>query len=133
MADAESCPVTKPVMAPPDFREQMFGATSAVGTRDLWVGGLGPEGIILAEPAFVESDGSISWKLGWWRIVSGALAITGRPLDAATPPLRADVPDGYGTSGFQSSGVSFPTEGCWQVTGTVGSSELTFVTFVIRT
>jgi hypothetical protein len=45
--------------------------------------------------------------------------------------LRSSVPDGYGTHGFQSSGVYFPTEGCWEVTGTVGGSSLTFVTFVI--
>jgi len=26
----------------------------------------------------------------------------------------------------------FPTEGCWEVTGTVGAVSLTFVTFVIK-
>jgi hypothetical protein len=26
--------------------------------------------------------------------------------------------------------VTFPTEGCWRVTGTVGHTSLTFVTFV---
>jgi hypothetical protein len=40
------------------------------------------------------------------------------------------VPDGYGDRGFHSSGVYFPTSGCWEVTGTVGSATLTFVMFV---
>jgi hypothetical protein len=45
--------------------------------------------------------------------------------------LRADVPDGYGTTGFQVSGLIFPTGGCWEVTGRLGDASLTFVTFVI--
>jgi hypothetical protein len=45
---------------------------------------------------------------------------------------HASVPDGYGSTGLQSSGVWFPTEGCWEVTGTVGDRTLSFVTFVIR-
>ncbi len=81
----------------------------------------------------VESDGSISQKLGWWRTTPGTLTISGRRLDAPAPPLRADVPDGYGSSGFQASGVFFPTEGCWEITGTVGAATLSFVTFVRRT
>jgi hypothetical protein len=61
------------------------------------------------------------------------LKITGRRLDAPGPPLVASVPDGYGTAGFQASGVFFPTVGCWEITGSVGGSTLTFVTFVLRT
>jgi hypothetical protein len=34
--------------------------------------------------------------------------------------------------GFQASGVYFPTEGCWEVTGKVGTTSLTFVTVVIK-
>lgn len=133
IADAASCPVTKPGRAPADIGDQLFGSAVAFGNSDLWVGGLGDDGVILADPRFIETDGSIGWKFGWWRIVSGTLTITGRRLDAPASPLRASVPDGYGSSGFQASGVSFPTEGCWEVTGTVGNSKLTFVTFVLRT
>lgn len=133
IADAESCPVTKPGTAPAEIGDRLFGSAEAFGNSDLWVGGLGSDGVIPADSRFVESDGSISWKLGWWRIVSGTLTITGRRLDAPAPPVRASVPDGYGQQGFQASGVYFSTEGCWEVTGTVGSSELTFVTFVLRT
>jgi hypothetical protein len=133
MADVKNCPVTKPGKAPADIGDRLFGSSAAFGNNDLWVGGLGQDGVILADSRFVQSDGSIRWKFGWWRIVSGMLAITGRRLDAHGPPPRASVPDGYGPQGFQASGVYFPTEGCWEVTGTVGDSELTFVTFVLRT
>ena len=69
---------------------------------------------------------------GWWRAATGTLEITGRRLDAPAPPARAHVPDGYGDTGFQASGVDFPTEGCWEVTGTLLTTRLTFVTFVIK-
>lgn len=133
LADAKNCPVTKPGRAPEEIGYQLFGSSVAFGNDDLWVGGLGDDGVILADSRFVESDGSIRRKLGWLRIVSGRLTITGRRLDVSAPPLRASVPDGYGSHGFQASGIYFPTEGCWEVTGTVGGSELTFVTFVLRT
>jgi len=42
------------------------------------------------------------------------------------------VPCCYGDAGFQASGVIFPTEGCWQVTGRVGTASLTFVTVVLK-
>ncbi len=133
IADASTCPVTKPGNAPAEIGDRLFGAAEAFGTSDLWVGGLGTDGVIRADSRFVESDGSIGWKFGWYRIVSGTLAITGRRLDAAAPPLRASVPDGYGPQGFQASGVSFSTDGCWEISGSVGNSKLTFVTFVLRT
>lgn len=133
LADAGNCPVTKPGQAPAEIGDQLFGSSSAFGNEYLWVGGLGSDGVILADSRFVEADGSIGWKFGWWRIASGDLTISGRRLDAPAPPLRAIVPTGYGSSGFQASGVSFPTEGCWGVTGSVGDSALTFVTFVLRT
>jgi hypothetical protein len=62
--------------------------------------------------------------------VRGRLHITGRRIDAEAPPLRSHVPD-YGLTGFQSTAVTFPTVGCWEVTGRVASqTSLTFVTSV---
>lgn len=131
-APSASCPVTKPTTAPPNIGRALFGSESAFGNEALWVGGLGEGGAIVVDSRFVHSDGSIGWKLGWWRIASGKMTITGRRLDGRAPPVRALVPDGYGDSGFQSSGVDFPTEGCWEITGAVSSSTLTFVTLVRR-
>ncbi|HZD02845.1 MAG TPA: hypothetical protein VFA46_22445 [Actinomycetes bacterium] len=64
--------------------------------------------------------------------MAGKLRITGRRLDASAPPAQGSVPDGYGETGFQASGVTFPTEGCWQITGKVARTALTFVTFVVK-
>jgi hypothetical protein len=64
------------------------------------------------------------------RAVEGQLSIDGERLDASAPPLRADVPAGYGPSGFQATGLTFPAEGCWTVVGSVGRTRLTFVVVV---
>ena len=63
----------------------------------------------------------------------------GNASHRGSPPRRAgrrltatDVPDGYGVTGFQASAVTFPTEGCWEVTGRVGNASLTFVTLVLK-
>jgi hypothetical protein len=123
------CPVTRPrPWAPPPGVSR--GALT-YGNGKLWVG-LWPHGVIEAGGQFVNEDGSVSMKFPWWRNVSGYLRITGRRVDGHAPPLRADVPDGYGTTGFQASGVVFPTPGCWQVIGKAGTASLTFVTFVIK-
>jgi len=70
-------------------------------------------------------------KFPWWRLAKGDLAVTTRRLDAAIDPLPADVPSGYGDprfdTGFQVSGLNFPAPGCWQVSGTVAGTTLTFV------
>ena len=135
MAEAEHCPVTRPghFVPPPGVSyEALFGADSSYGNGQLWVGGLWANGVIIAEPSFVEPDGSIGMKFGWYRVTPGQLTISGRRLDAPAPPARGSAPRGYGEAGFQASGVYFPTEGCWEITGTVGSTTLTFVTFVIK-
>ena len=132
---AGRCPVTLPrPWVPPTGVPQraLFGSDYASGNGRLWVGGLWPSGVIHAGPRLINTDGSVGMKFGWWRNVRGHLTITGRRLDAAAPPLRAHVPNGYGMTGFQSSGVYFPSAGCWQVTGKAGMATLTFVTMVIK-
>jgi hypothetical protein len=134
LADATTCPTTKPSGLAADGEERPFSSSAlAFGNSHLWVVPLQEDGVIHADSRSIEADGSIGSKFGWWRITSGTLAITGRRLDAPAPPLRASIPDGYGSSGYQSSGVSLPTEGCWEITGTVGGQSLSFVTFVLRT
>lgn len=134
LADAAKCPVTRPMgLGVPGTDRPFAESPLAFGNADMWVVPVQMDGIFRADSRSVQSDDSISTKFGWWRVAPGALAITGRRLDASAPPVHATIPDGYGDSGYQSSGVNFPTEGCWEVTGTVGSSSLTFVVFVIRT
>jgi hypothetical protein len=126
------CRVTIGKPAPAEIGDRLFGASSAAGNEGLWVGGLWQNGVLAAKPVFVNADGSIGMKFGWWRLESGTLAITGRRLDGTAPAAKGDAPGGYGLTGFQASGVTFPTEGCWEIIGTVGSATLTFVTYVIK-
>jgi hypothetical protein len=132
-AAARQCPKTIPsrVGPPGTSPADLFGWASSYGNGKLWVGGLGPGGVTVPSGAMVGPGGTISWKYGWWRKAVGSLTITGRRLDAPAPPLTSDVPSGYGNTGFQASGVTFPSEGCWQVTGTTAHTSLTFVTLVV--
>jgi hypothetical protein len=128
-----SCPATVPNGQHPASVEG-FGH----GNGSLWVA-LWPRGRLIAGTlpdgsswAVIKPDGSIDAKLGWWRGVEGPLTIQGMRLDADAPPLRADISQGYGVSGFQPTGIIFPTEGCWRVTGEVGDATLSFVTLVVK-
>jgi hypothetical protein len=71
-------------------------------------------------------------KFGWWRGISGRLSIQGRRLDASAPLLGAEVLDGFGDGGFQASGVSFSTGGCWEINRAGGAARLTLVNVVIK-
>ena len=96
---------------------------------------LWPHGVILVDPRFVNTDGSIWMKFPWWgvHVPPKLLRIGGQRLDGPSRPLRARVNSGAvpGFRGsFWASGVTFPQAGCWQVTGRVGRMRLTFVTLV---
>ena len=126
-----NCQITEPNgTAPPG------GLTdpNMLGNGSLWVR-LWDEGTVFFKKGGsgkIFSDGSMQMKFPWWRAAQGKLSIEGRRLDADAPPLSAKIPLGYGEIGFQASGILFPTEGCWEVTGKVGNASLTFVTRVIR-
>ena len=135
MADARRCPVTigHPVPRTVWWRDLLFGSDSAYGNGSLWVGALWPNGDVIMTRDDVGPDGRLGMKFGWYRLTSGFLTITGRRLDAPAPPASGlTFPGGYGLTGFNASGVIFPTEGCWQITGRVGQVALTFVAFVIK-
>lgn len=87
--------------------------------------------VIAPRPELIRSDGSVELKFGWWRGIPGTLTIEGRRLDGPGPPLGASVPTGYEPTGFQPSGITFPSEGCWEITGRVGDSALSVVVLVI--
>ena len=91
-----------------------------------------PDGILRIPPDGVEPDGSLGMKMVFFRdpTAAGRFTVTGRRLDGIALPLRADIPDGYGESGVQATGLHFPTEGCWEITVTSGPATLTFVTQV---
>ena len=130
------CSTTTPppvALAPPP--------TSGTGPDPALVFGAGPDTFLYGNDALIVAlpiDGTLrpsdperglagGVKFGWWRIAHGDLVIATRRLDAAGPSLPADVPGGYGDRGFQATGLNFPGPGCWQVTGSVGGTELSFV------
>ncbi len=139
------CPVTLPNRAtPPGERPSVVDYGNGAVWTQLW-----PDGTVVfapGGPGSLESDGSLGMKWPWWRGILGQLTIQGHRLDAPGAPLRAetaggrrldapvraDVPDGYGTTGFQATSLVFPSPGCWQVTGQVGNRTLMFVTRVVK-
>ena len=136
---AAACPVTVPNnnIPSPDLLE-LFRFPSAEdgyfhGDGRLWVGWWWPKGVIRSHGLEFNPDGTLSVKTPWFRSpdAAGRLEITGRRLDGEAPPLRVDVPDGYGDVGIQVSGINYPTPGCWEVTGSVQDVSLTFVVFVV--
>ena len=107
----------------------------SAGNQQLSTMGLWPNGTVVFRPGgpgFVTPDGALGMKFGWQRGVVGQLTIEGRRIDSDAPPLRSEVPSGYGSSGFQSTYIIFPTPGCWEVTGRVGDASITFVTSVVK-
>lgn len=129
------CPVTVPNGEQPPVGENVFGrGPGGHGNGGLWTNlWTWGEGAVQVPPTHVNPDGSLGgMKWPWWRGVPGTLTIEGRRLDGVAPPLRAEVPEGYGDRGFQPTGLIFPTAGCWEVTGRAGEVSLTFVVLVER-
>jgi hypothetical protein len=132
-ADPKRCPVTiANGNGPPGERP----SPQHHGNGALWTV-LPPDGI--DKGGTPEPDGSTSQKYPWWTVgTTGELTIQGRRVDASAAPLRARINSGVPETPFAevpggrfwSSGIYFPTEGCWQVTGRVGRTSLTFVVFM---
>jgi hypothetical protein len=128
----KGCPGTRPSRTPP-FPGEDFN----YGNRYLGVA-IWSKGRLVASRrgrstwGQVMPDGTVYAKLGWFRGVPGRLHIQGERLDAPAPPLQASVPAGYGSRGFQATGLTFPTRGCWRVVGSVAGHELEFVVFVTK-
>jgi hypothetical protein len=129
------CPVTHPNGKAPDpggaFSGGFNHGTTALGV-ELWPdgrlrAGRLPDGGVYAP---IGEDGSVRAKQGWWRAVTGMLAISGMRLDGGAEPLSADVRDGYGGRGFQPAELTFPTPGCWRVVGTLDDYRLAYVVSV---
>jgi hypothetical protein len=126
---ASACPVTVPNHStPPGARD--WASEHSYGNGKLWTD-FWPFNVVVAHAEQVNADGSIEMKWPWWRGVRGTLRIEGRRLNGDAAPLRAEIPAAYGLVGFQPSGLIFPTEGCWEITGRVGDASLTFVTIVL--
>lgn len=104
------------------------------GNGRLYTSALQDNGEIVADLTVIEADGSIGWKFAWWRApgvgAAGDLRITGHEINSRTTVV-ATIPDGYGQR-FQASGISFPAEGCYEITARSGDAQLTFVVKVAK-
>jgi hypothetical protein len=132
-SQAGSCPLTiaNGQTPPGETPSESYHGNGALWTV-LW-----PEGVVSFEPGGpgeVRADGSLVMKFPWWRGqgVVGFLEIEGRRLDGSAPPLQAEIPEGYGRTGFQASAIVFPSEGCWEIMGRAGEAQITFVALVVR-
>jgi hypothetical protein len=123
-----SCPVTLPnhPVKPPLGVSRKLGYRQGQLAVELW-----PLGVTVMQKRDIPVDGALGVKVGWYRYGRGKLTITATRLDKPGRATRTLVPSGYGSTGFQSSAVYLPSEGCWKVTATVGHSHLSYVTVVL--
>lgn len=125
----DGCRVTLPVhrtAEPPAEVVRLAGSSRGLyGQEDLWVALNDPDAELIQNP-----DGSYAQKFMWWRLAEGNLVLTAHSVGEPGLTAETDVPDGYGSRGFQATGVNFPTEGCWRVTGELGDQAVTFVVAV---
>jgi len=102
-------------------------------------------GVWQASSAFVNADGSLRLKAPWFaagppghakRGPHGILRISGKRLDLPAAALEAETQEvgvaGYGGSGVWAVVLTFPTEGCWTVTGKVERTTHTFQVLVSK-
>jgi hypothetical protein len=120
---AEQCPLT-PASA---NKPAGVSGTGWFGSKPLWVE-LQPSSVLVTKPG---PDGSIETKFPWWLTAAGHLSVDGKRLDGSAPPLTAIIAPGYGGVGIQPTRLHFPAPGCWQVTGRVGDTSITFVTLAL--
>jgi hypothetical protein len=123
---ASSCPVTLPNHPVANSAvSRKLGYRQGRIAVELW-----PLGVTLVQKDM--ADGALGVKVGWYRYGRGKLTMTATRLDEPGRARRTRVPSGYGSTGFQSSAIYFPSPGCWKVTATVGHSHLTYVTAVLK-
>lgn len=131
-AQTTTCAVTQPI---PDARPpaSIDPAIRPAGLNWSWYGNRYVWTQLPPESTFqlTRVDGRLSVKFPWWRLRAGKLSITGHPVGASVPHLSARIPGGYGSAGFQSTELKFPTYGCWRVTGRVRGKGVSFVLRVI--
>lgn len=111
-----------PEPPPPRLAEES-GSAQWYGGRDLWTA------LTATTEAARLPAGGYSVKIGWWRLADGRIQLRAERLDGpgtASP----EVPDGYGSRGFQASGAVLSALGCWRLTGSTDATEISFVALI---
>ena len=124
-ATAASCLLT-PVSARPPNPWMGTLSTHWLRSGTLWMGFTRGDHAFVARP-----EGQ---KIGWYRASGspwGRLRVTGSRVDAPAAPLRFTTQTTYPFRvGFQSSSMSFSSEGCWRIVARVGLQKQ--YVFVVR-
>jgi len=126
-ASNDACAVTTPNGSTPPGEAT---STQNHGDDGIWTV-LWPDGTVVIPLENVDADGVLWMKFPWWRArsVKGRLEISGQEVSTGSIVV-SDVPDGYGQTGFQASGIGFPRPGCYSITARAADARLTFVTRV---
>lgn len=126
---AANCPVTQPAWVKPPkdsavMNEPEFGYYYVNEDETIWASSYYSEDGQHRLRATKEGN-----KMGWFRPTGAEMEITGRRIDAESPPMKAEMPCCYPTR-FQATGLYFSMPGCWEITAKAGGKELTFVVTV---
>ncbi|MFC6086056.1 hypothetical protein [Sphaerisporangium aureirubrum] len=119
---ADGCPVTRPSDRKTDPPPEV------PGRGDRWYGG-GRLWVSLPDPEYRaerQPDGYYALKVGWWRLAEGQLHITVNRSEVEKGTFIPEVPSGYGPTGFQPTGLTFSSPGCWHIIGTLADTEIDF-------
>jgi hypothetical protein len=109
-------PEDSAVLDPPDYSDYFVNEDRSIWASASWA----------VQEEFNQNVAGEWIKVGWFRPEGAELILSGERLDGQAPPMESEVPCCYPTR-FQTSGLYFPTEGCWKVTARAGESELSFV------
>jgi|SRR5579863_7985032 len=132
----DTCPVTKPsdhpFVPPPPYRPSP-GFAFWFGSDTLWTtlmsDGISGQG----EKSFWFSQEWSHYR-GWIPDkVAMKLTITARRLDAPVPPPEISAGPTFNRDwkAFMLGGISFPTPGCWEITGRYEDAQVQYVVWVV--
>lgn len=133
---AFACPLTTASDSRPDLSIDPFEKDAALHHEDgLWVT-IPEDGIIQLTPDDAITFGPLTdWRsesITWLREdgVEGFVDVSGQRLDAESefsPQTPLSPQRQYVRLGPVTTGLAFPSDGCWEVTGTVGGHSITWV------
>lgn len=132
----DTCPVTKPsdhpFVLPPPYPPSP-GFAFWFGTDTLWT-------TLMSDGISGQGEKSFWFSQEWSHYrswipdkVATKLTITARRLDAPVPPPEISAGPTFTRDwkAFMLGGISFPTPGCWEITGRYEDAEVQFVVWVI--
>ena len=120
---AQDCPVTKPTTANPPT--VVPDGRPFIGPGLFYVS---PDRKIWASVGSWSTSNPGAQRIIWLKPLGVSLEVSGRRLDAEAPPLEVFA-GGDGRFDLQVGGLTFPTDGCWEIVAQSGTSVLRFVMY----